>query len=459
MRSGFKVLVVFGLLVSCMGDVAFSQRGEGGFFEKYRKKIAAAISGNRPAGFHERRSNKVLQAFKGVSDESQKSLVRVYGKGGQVAMGVVVDAKGLIVTKYGDLIGELSCKLPDGESIRAEFAAIDKPRDLALLRVNRTDLKPINWSASMDTPDLGRWVVTPGNGNLPLSVGVIAAPPRAIAAEPAFLGVSLENIEGGVRITELLDGGFAQKADILRVNDVVSEIDGVEVKTIDDMKRIISGRRPLTAIHVQFNRGDDLMDRRFLLGRRSDAKMFTQDQRMRFQQELGGRISERRDSFPLVIQHDAVLKPEECGSPILNLDGEVIGLNIARASRISSYALPLTELLPSIEEMRKGLGQDLINERRKLTKLAKDAKDKVAASGTSLKDAKSAHAKSLEELKTVRVAVKNGEDDDDELQKQLTAAVARSEKLKGRIKEAEAAVVDAKADLKDYEAMLISLRN
>ena len=456
MRSGIKLLIGIVLLAACSGGQAFAQRNS--LWERAKRTITNTLTSSRPPGFHERRNAKVLAAFKGATEEAQKSLVRIYGDEGQVAMGIIVDAKGLIVTKYGDLVGDLSCKLPDGESIKAELAAVDKPRDLALLRVNRTDLRPVAWSASMDIPSLGKWVITPGNGNLPLSIGVVAAPARQIPAEPAFLGVSLENVNEGVQITQLLEGGFAQKADILRVNDVVFEIDDVAVSNINDMKRIISGRRPLTAIRVKFKRGDEELNRQFLLGRRSDANVFQQDQRMRFQQELGGRISERRDSFPLVLQHDAVLKPEECGSPILNIDGEVIGLNIARASRISSYALPLSELLPSIERMRNGLGQDLINQRRKLTKLSKDAKSKVAEVSKALKAAQEAHNKSLENLKTVRVAVKN-DNDDDELQKQLEEAVNRSEKLKIAAKDAERAVREAKADLKDYEAMLVSLRN
>ena len=29
-----------------------------------------------------------------------------------------------------------------------------------------------------------------------------------------------------------------------------------------------------------------------------------------------------------------------CGGPLVNLDGKAVGLNIARASRVSTYALP-----------------------------------------------------------------------------------------------------------------------
>jgi serine protease Do len=55
---------------------------------------------------------------------------------------------------------------------------------------------------------------------------------------------------------------------------------------------------------------------------------------------LGGPLSKRRTRFQEVVQHDSPLDPEDCGGPLVNLDGEVIGINVARAGRIMSYAIP-----------------------------------------------------------------------------------------------------------------------
>ncbi len=401
---------------------------------------------------------KVLEAFKQATSETQKSIVRVYGKDGQRAMGIVVDANGLVLTKFSDLAGELSCKLPDGQSIRAEFAAIDKKHDLALLRVDRSDLTPVIWAASQDAPAMGSWVVTPGNGNLPVSVGVVSTTPRPIPPERAFLGVSLEDVENGVRITQLLEGGIAARADVLKVNDVVFKIDANDVHTIEDMKKIISGHRPKTSITLSLLRAGEQLDRRVLLGRRSDAKIMIQDKRMKFQQELGGKISERRDDFPLVLQHDTVLKPEQCGSPLVNLDGEVVALNIARASRISSYALPLGEIVPAIKAMKAGLGKDLIVQRDALDKKSRAYTKSVADLIRKWNAAKKEHEASLKDLNTVRVAVKQGDADDDDLQAKLKAAVERSEGLKNTAKEIETSVSAEREKLRDVRAELSSVR-
>ena len=60
-----------------------------------------------------------------------------------------------------------------------------------------------------------------------------------------------------------------------------------------------------------------------------------------FQNSLGGKLSVRRFGFPLAFQHDTVLRPSDCGGPVVDLDGRVVGFNIARAGRTESYALPV----------------------------------------------------------------------------------------------------------------------
>jgi S1-C subfamily serine protease len=55
---------------------------------------------------------------------------------------------------------------------------------------------------------------------------------------------------------------------------------------------------------------------------------------------MSGDVSLRSEGFEQAIEHDTVLEPWQCGGPLVNLDGKAIGLNIARASRFATYALP-----------------------------------------------------------------------------------------------------------------------
>ena len=67
---------------------------------------------------------------------------------------------------------------------------------------------------------------------------------------------------------------------------------------------------------------------------------------------MGGPLSLRNNGFPDVIQHDTVLKPSDCGSPVVDLDGKVIGINIARAGRTESYAIPADVVKKVVEELK-----------------------------------------------------------------------------------------------------------
>ena len=56
--------------------------------------------------------------------------------------------------------------------------------------------------------------------------------------------------------------------------------------------------------------------------------------------------------------------------PVCDLEGQVVGINIARAERIASYALPAGTVLPWLNELKSGqhealpvgaLGQGVVN--------------------------------------------------------------------------------------------------
>ena len=61
---------------------------------------------------------------------------------------------------------------------------------------------------------------------------------------------------------------------------------------------------------------------------------------------LGGHVyNEVRGDFPNVIQSDMQIQPEDCGAPVVGLDGAVIGMTVARAGRIKSYIIPTSSII------------------------------------------------------------------------------------------------------------------
>ena len=58
----------------------------------------------------------------------------------------------------------------------------------------------------------------------------------------------------------------------------------------------------------------------------------------------GGPFSEKRFGFSTVISHDSVITPADCGGPLVDLHGNVVGINIARSMRVASFAIPIKDV-------------------------------------------------------------------------------------------------------------------
>ena len=81
-----------------------------------------------------------------------------------------------------------------------------------------------------------------------------------------------------------------------------------------------------------------------------DATRLGNLEQVELMESLGGPLSERRSGFPYVLEHDTVLRPKDCGGPLVDLDGNAVGINIARVSRVSSYALPASAIRPILAD-------------------------------------------------------------------------------------------------------------
>ena len=57
-------------------------------------------------------------------------------------------------------------------------------------------------------------------------------------------------------------------------------------------------------------------------------------------QATGSVPSRIKTAFPMVMQIDSVIDAKNCGGPLVDLDGRVIGVIIARAGRIRTFVLP-----------------------------------------------------------------------------------------------------------------------
>jgi serine protease Do len=303
-------------------------------------------------------SPKVLSAFRAVVAIPSQSTVHVYSDGKEVALGTVVGVEGWILTKASELKGKAVCKFKDGNELQAKIVGIHERFDLALLKVEGAKLTAVVWGDSK-TALPGNWVAAPGNGNDPVAVGVVSVATRKVRPgdlppvnkNPGFLGVQLATASDkskGAKITEVTPKSAAAKAG-LQVNDVVIAVGDKTIADLEAMIDTIQRFHPGEAVTIRVKRDDKEVEIKATLDKRP------KDDRSDYQNvQLGGPLSDLRGGFPVVLQHDTVLKPTECGGPLVDLDGKAIGINIARAGRVETYAVPAEEVLALLPDMKAG---------------------------------------------------------------------------------------------------------
>ena len=282
----------------------------------------------------ERSHTKVLAAFRDVVSTPSKSTVRIFADGRKAALGAIVDPNGYVVTKASELKGQLEVQVQDGRKVAGKIVARDQALDLALLKIEGRELPTVRWGDSKAAP-VGSWVVTTGLEREPVAIGVLSVGPSKIAAPSGALGVQLENDDVSARIAQVMPDSAAEKSG-MQAGDRVLQVNDKKIAGRQELIDTIRGFMPGDEVRLLIRRGDEELTLSVKLG---SLSMLVHGERAEFQNNLGGPLSERRAGFPSVIQHDTVLRPSDCGGPLVNLNGEALGINIARAGRVESYAL------------------------------------------------------------------------------------------------------------------------
>jgi serine protease Do len=288
------------------------------------------------------RGREIRTAFEPLAVAAQKSIVEVLCDGKRVAFGTVVE--GGVLTKASQLRDAVTCKTHDGRVLDARLEKIDKESDVAYLKIDE-QLDAISLSND-EVVSLGSWLITPGLNGRPISIGVSSVASRPIAGTPGVLGVAIDITQSQAVITNVFPDSGAAEAGIL-VNDVVVDVMSTKVTTIDEVRAVLADYRPGEVVSATVLRDGKPIEVKIRLG--TPADVFYDDAQFGSGQ-LNGSLSLRRDDFPAVIQHDSVLQPEDCGGPVTDVSGNVVGINIARADRVATYALPISVVRDTLKK-------------------------------------------------------------------------------------------------------------
>jgi serine protease Do len=348
-----------------------------------------------------RTSPKFLSAFKGAVAKPSASTVRIQCDGKDTALGMIVGPDGWILTKANDLKGEIAVKLKDGKTYDARWVGAHPQHDVALLKIEASGLKPVEFTESKQV-GVGNWLACAGPGDDPVAVGVVSVATRTLPkggamsfvpvnVKSGYLGVLLEDGEGHPLIKSVEEGTPAFKVG-LKGKDIVLALNGAKMTNLKELQEAIGKNKPGDVVTIKVRRGDVELELKPTLGRRPLGS-----NRGEMQNRMGSELSSRISGYPTILQHDSVVKPADCGGPIVDLQGRVIGINICRAGRTESWAVPSEVIQPLLFDMMAGKLPPKI-ETAKLT-----LEQQLAAARRALQraeDQKVTAEKKLAELKT-----------------------------------------------------------
>jgi len=288
----------------------------------------------------------VRQAFQEATSQASRSTVSIFSNGQKVSLGTVISSDGFVLTKASELKGKVQCQLSDERKLPANIVGVHMENDLALLKIRVTGLTAIKFSNNSD-PHVGSWLASVGTTKFPMAVGIISVNRRKIPAERGALGIALIETKQGPKVTVVVPDGAADQAGI-RQGDVIQKIDNHLTSDHPKLSLALKQYSPGDRLVIHLKRGAVEIQLAATLGTFHSTQNTSQRKRSSVV------VSSRRAGFPMAIQHDSQVSARRCGGPVVDLQGNVVGINIARADRTATYLIPADQILPLLNELKSG---------------------------------------------------------------------------------------------------------
>lgn len=292
-----------------------------------------------------------LAAFEAQRQVLQQSSAVISIGQKEIAYGVVVSADGHVLTKAGELREkeQLTVTINRQRFDKADVISTNEEWDVALLKVDATNLVPVTYASETDIPQ-GTWVVVNGATSRTqrrANIGMISAKPREIHPSGGLaLGIVIKNLSKRLEIEKVTPGGGADEAG-LKAGDVIVAVDDKPLSNIEELSAALVQRKAGDKARITFSRAG----KTFTSDVRLTAKTELFDISANRNDEMSGDYSKRRSGFPRVIQHSVMGNSQTMGGPVIDLNGHCVGMNIARASRAETFAIPCVEMKQLVERM------------------------------------------------------------------------------------------------------------
>jgi len=293
-----------------------------------------------------RRDNgDMIQLIRPLAEAIAPSVVQIVSDGTPVSLGVIVSSDGYVLTKRSELSADpIRVRLSDARLLPARVAAVRRQSDLALIRIEGagSNLQPIKFSDESEAA-VGSFLVSVGRTGVPIGLGAVSVPARSVEHN-GRLGVMLADERGQATVRGVWPDSGAESAGVKQGDQIIA-IDDRNETSRHSVIQALRGMFPGESVKLTINREGETLN---LVAKIHDFGVMQESEN---DTKVNGPRSTRLSGFERVLQHDTVLNPDECGGPVIDTSGRVIGLNIARAGRVVSYALPASLLIPELASM------------------------------------------------------------------------------------------------------------
>ncbi|MEK7951902.1 S1C family serine protease [Luteolibacter soli] len=269
-----------------------------------------------------------------------------------VAYGTVVQDGTKALTKWSEIAmtrGPIKVVGGDGTTATATVIGVYQEEDLALLQLKGASYPAVKLT-DREAPKLGHFLIAASPDDTPVSVGVVAVEARSLREkDQAFLGViaNTDPPAKGLKIEDVEKGSAAALAG-LESGDRILALNGRTVTNLVELKSVLSGFHPGDKIAIRYLRkGAEATANAELKERNVDYPEIPNG-RLRQMERMGADekgLSLVHEGFPSVIQTDLRVGREQCGGPVVDLDGNVVGIGIARADRTRSFVIPAKHVI------------------------------------------------------------------------------------------------------------------
>ena len=261
--------------------------------------------------------------------------------GRTICTATIVGEVGYLLIKASEVpeLNKIRVKFSDGRTADLREVHRETRLDLVLAQaVGISGLHVVSLGGAHSLA-IGQWLCSVANAGTETRIGIVSAKFRRIPGTGAAMGIRMDEKgakEGkGVRIISIASESPAEAAG-LQEDDVLVTIAGEKVAESRRVYDIVKQRQPGEIIDIHYLRKNKEESCRVRLASRTKVL-----QNWEGEDFANGGISLRSDNFPEVFQHDIPLLPADMGGPIATLEGKVVGINIARVDRVTTFALPV----------------------------------------------------------------------------------------------------------------------